>query len=178
VLNVDLAPTLLDFAGADIPRQIQGRSWKPVLEGKDRQGRTDWLYEYFWEKSYPFDPTQYGVRTQRYKYIRYPNVGNKDPDYPMQKDLPYDELYDLENDPLEMRNLGSDPATAPLLAKMKDLLKRRLDETEYPGGFRSPDRLGGTSGYLRAIVSCQIHNYSQLVQCYSQLKQTKPLRIQ
>jgi N-acetylglucosamine-6-sulfatase len=135
VLNIDLAPTLLDFAGAGIPSQIQGRSWMPVLTGTDLRGRTDWLYEYFWEKPYPFDPTQFGVRTQRYKYIRYPDVGNKDAEYPMPNDLPYDELYDLESDPFEMRNLAGDPAAGGLLAKMKDLLKRRLDETQYPGGF-------------------------------------------
>jgi N-acetylglucosamine-6-sulfatase len=136
VLNVDLAPTLLELAGAEPPRQMQGRSWKPILEGKDRQGRPDWLYEYFWEKSYPFDPTQYGIRTQRYKYIRYPDVGNTDPDYPMPTELPCEELYDLQSDPLEVRNLARDPQASGLLAKMRDLLKRRLEESEYPGGFR------------------------------------------
>jgi len=136
ILNIDLAPTLLDFAGVEIPRHMQGRSWKAILEGKDRQGRSDWLYEYFWEKSYPFDPTQYGIRTRRYKYIRYPDVGSTDPDYPMPKELPYEELYDLESDPLEMRNLARDPAASGLLNQMRDLLKRRLEETEYPGGFR------------------------------------------
>jgi len=136
VLNVDLAATLLELAGLAPPRHMQGRSWKPVLEGKDRRGRTDWLYEYFWEKSYPSDPTQYGIRTQRYKYIRYPDVGNRDPEYPMAKELPYEELYDLESDPLEMRNLAADSQAAGLLAKMRDLLKRRLEEVEYPGGFR------------------------------------------
>ncbi len=136
VLNIDVAPTLLDLAGVDIPRQVQGRSWKPILEGKDRQGRTDWLYEYFWEKAYPADPTQFGIRTHRYKYIRYPDVGNTDPEYPMRGELPYEELYDLEADPLEVRNLAADPQAAGLLAKMRDLLKRRLEETEYPGGFR------------------------------------------
>jgi arylsulfatase A-like enzyme len=136
ILNIDLAPTLLDFAGVEIPRPMQGRSWKPILEGKDRQGRSDWLYEYFWEKSSPWDPTQYGIRTRRYKYIRYPDVGSTDPDYPMPKELPYEELYDLESDPLEMRNLARDPAASGLLNQMRDLLKRRLEETEYPGGFR------------------------------------------
>lgn len=136
VLNIDLTPTLLDFAGLEIPEHIQGRSWKPVLEGKDRQGRSDWLYEYFWEKSYPFDPTQYGVRTERYKYIRYPDIGNPDPEYPMPEHLPYEELYDLASDPLEMRNLARDPAASQLLGRMRDLLKRRLEETGYPGGFR------------------------------------------
>ena len=136
VLNVDLAPTLLDLAGAAVPSRMQGRSWKPVLEGKDQAGREAWLYEYNWEKSYPFDPTQYGVRTRRYKYIRYPDVGNTDPEYPMRGELPYDELYDLENDPLEMRNLARDPAAAGLLQKMQELLKKLLADTGYPGGYR------------------------------------------
>jgi len=136
VLNIDLAPTLLDLAGAPIPPRMQGRSWKPVLEGKDPAGREAWLYEYTWEKAYPWDPTQFGVRTRRYKYIRYPDLGNTDPDYPMKGELPYDELYDLESDPMEMRNLAQDPAAASLLARMRDLLKKLLAETGYPGGYR------------------------------------------
>jgi N-acetylglucosamine-6-sulfatase len=136
VLNIDLAPTLLDFAGAAIPPRMQGRSWRPALEGKDPAGREAWLYEYNWEKAYPWDPTQFGVRTRRYKYIRYPDVGNTDPDYPMKGELPYDELYDLQSDPLEMRNLAQDPASASLLERMRDLLKKLLAETGYPGGYK------------------------------------------
>ncbi len=136
VLNLDIAPTFLDFAGIDVPQYMQGRSWRPVVEGKDRQGRESWLYQYYWEKAYPADPTQYGVRTARHKYIRYPDVGNTDPEYPMPEHLPYDELYDLEADPLEMRNLAGDPANAGLLRQMQNLLKQTLDETGYPGGFK------------------------------------------
>jgi arylsulfatase A-like enzyme len=54
----------------------------------------------------------------------------------MPNELPYEELYDLESDPLEMRNLARDPAASDLLGQMRDLLKRRLEESEYPGGFR------------------------------------------
>lgn len=135
VLNLDVSPTLLDLAGVDIPQHMQGKSWKSILEGKDPRGRDHWLYEYFWEKQYPTEPTQYGIRTRRYKYIRFPDVKNADPDYPMSADLPYDQLYDLQNDPLEMLNLAGKPGAAPLLARMKDLLKRALEETEYPGRF-------------------------------------------
>lgn len=137
ILNIDLAPTVFDLAGIDRPSYMQGRSWKPVLEGKDREGRSAWLYEYFWEKPYPFDPTQYGVRTRRYKYIRYPDTGNTDPAYPMKAgEVPYDELYDLQADPLEMRNLAKDPAAAGVLREMQALLSKLMQETRYPGGFR------------------------------------------
>jgi N-acetylglucosamine-6-sulfatase len=136
VLNIDLAPTILDFAGVDRPGHMHGESWKPVLEGRNRAGRSSWLYEYHWEKPYPFDPTQFGVRTTRYKYIRYPETGNSDPEYPMKGELPYDELYDLQSDPLEMRNLANEPAAAELLRKMQDLLRKTLEETGYPGGYR------------------------------------------
>jgi arylsulfatase A-like enzyme len=136
VLNIDVAPTLLDFAGVDIPAAMQGRSWRPVLEGRDPQGRDHWLYEYFWEKNFPWDPTQYGIRTRRFKYIRYPDIGHADPDYPMKGELPAEELYDLENDPLEMRNLANDPAASSRLTEMRDTLRRTVEETGYPGGYR------------------------------------------
>jgi arylsulfatase A-like enzyme len=50
--------------------------------------------------------------------------------------LPYDELYDLQEDPLEMRNLAQDPSAGGLLQSMRDSLKRQMDAMEYPGGFR------------------------------------------
>jgi N-acetylglucosamine-6-sulfatase len=136
VLNIDLAPTLLDFARAEIPAAMQGRSWRPALEGRDPQGRESWLYEYNWEKAYPWDPTQYGVRGRRFKYIRYPDVGNTDPDYPMKGQLPAEELYDLERDPLEMRNLAGESAASSTLGEMRGTLRRLLEETGYPGGYR------------------------------------------
>jgi hypothetical protein len=54
----------------------------------------------------------------------------------MKGSLPYDELYDLQTDPLEMRNLANDPAARTILQEMQALLKRELESTGYPGGFR------------------------------------------
>lgn len=54
----------------------------------------------------------------------------------MKGELPYDELYDLGQDPLEMRNLAADPSAAGLLREMQGLLRRELESTGYPGGFR------------------------------------------
>jgi arylsulfatase A-like enzyme len=137
VLNIDLAPTMLNFAGVEIPKHMHGRSWRPVVEGKDPEGRENWMYEYFWEKPYPWDPTQYGLRSQRFKYIRYPDVGSTDPAYPMKApELPAEELYDLASDPLEMRNLAADPAARATLDQMRNALRKAVEETGYPGGYR------------------------------------------
>ena len=132
ILNIDLAPTLLDLAGVEVPGAMQGRSWKATLNGRDK-GRDHWLYEYSWEKEYPAEPTQYGVRTRSHKYIRCPDVGSSDPEYPVRTAV--EQLYDLESDPLEMRNLASDRSAAGLLKTMRDLLRRTLDETGYPRGY-------------------------------------------
>ena len=73
VLNLDLAPTLLELAGVPAPPTVQGASWLPQLEG--RPGRDDFLYEYFRELGAV--PTCVAVRTRDWKYVTYP----EDPKY-------------------------------------------------------------------------------------------------
>lgn len=119
VLNIDTAPTLLDLAGAPIPDGVQGRSFRPLLEGEDADWRNDWLYEYFQEGWLPGIPTMLGVRTERWKYITYPET-----DY-------VDELYDLENDPHEMDNLAVDGKYEDRVDAMRDRLERLKEETDY-----------------------------------------------
>jgi arylsulfatase A-like enzyme len=124
VLNIDLAPTLLDLAGIRPPASIQGRSWLPALTGRDA-GRESFLYEYFRERDTRFNrPSTFAVRTRRWKYIEYP-------EHP--KVL---ELYDLEADPHELKNLAADPAHADTLRKMQGELARLKKAT----GFRMPRR--------------------------------------
>ncbi len=115
-LNVDIAPTLLEFAGIDTPTAMHGRSLVPLLKGEPpKTWRKDWLYEYFeypqWEHVRPHR----GVRTERYKLIHYYKLSA----YP---DLPEEfELYDLQRDPGELTNLHGKPGHAALT---QDLLKR------------------------------------------------------
>ncbi len=118
VLNIDLAPTLLDLAGAPIPADMQGRSWKPLLQGKHPKWREDFLYEYFIDAEFPKAvPLIKSVRTTRWKYISYPEINDTE------------ELYDLRNDPYEMRNLAQDPKHSGVLKDMKARLARLLKET-------------------------------------------------
>jgi len=120
-LNIDLAPTFLELAGVEIPGTMQGQSLVPLLRGQNGPWRTSFLYEHFWDEQASQWPTMLGVRTERAKYVTYPEIDD------------LDELYDLENDPFELRNLAVDPDAEPLLEEMRQELQRLMDETGYVG---------------------------------------------
>lgn len=125
-INLDFAETFLELAGVPIPATMQGRSWRPLLEGADTSVRNHILYEYFQENYAPGVPTILAVRTARWKYLHYPYE---------EKSAYVDELYDLQHDPNETKNLASEPASAATLAAMKTLLKNSLRET----GYKTPE---------------------------------------
>lgn len=122
-LNIDLAPTFADLAGAKVPQQMQGRSWRPLFEGKNAGWRQSFLAEYFWEANFPATPTLVAVRTHTAKLIKYPGHDN------------WTELFDLANDPYETKNLVKDPRHKELLGKMTAELERQIAAT----GFRIPE---------------------------------------
>jgi arylsulfatase A-like enzyme len=123
VLNIDLAPTLVDLAGATVPQLMQGRSWRPLFEGRNAGWRQSFLAEYFWESNFPTTPTLVAVRTHTAKLIKYP--GHED----------WTELFDLASDPYETRNLAKDPRHKDLLASMTAELNQQIKATDY----RIPD---------------------------------------
>ena len=102
VLAMDLAPSLLDLCGAPALANLQGRSWRALANGRDPAWRTAWFYEYNYEKQFPYTPNIRGVRTDDWKFMHYPH-GDGSPD----KHLP--ELYNVKEDPKELRNLAADP---------------------------------------------------------------------
>lgn len=93
ILNIDFAPTFLDAAGLPVPDTMQGRSFLPLLTDQSDEWRDEFLYTYFWERAFPQTPTVLGVRTDRYKFMKFQGVWDK-----------Y-ELYDIQDDPHEMNNL-------------------------------------------------------------------------
>jgi arylsulfatase A-like enzyme len=126
VLNLDVAPTFLELAGVTVPREMQGRSWVPLVAGQAAGWRASFFYEYFLEAAYPTTPTVFAVRTTKAKLIKYP--GRDD----------WTELFDLENDPYETKNLARDPAHQPLLTALQAEFARQ----QAAVAFRVPEHAG------------------------------------
>jgi arylsulfatase A-like enzyme len=122
ILNLDFAPTFLAAAGAQIPADMQGRSLLPLFTGKTpKDWRTSMYYRYYHPGHHNVAP-HYGVRTMRHKLIYF----NK---------LDQWELYDLQKDPGEMRNLYSDPRYAKTLEQLKKELLRLKKECKDDDQF-------------------------------------------
>jgi arylsulfatase A-like enzyme len=103
VTSLEIMPTLCDYAGIKPPKNMRGKSLRPVLEGK----QTDW-HDYIVTEM-PSNRARL-VRSERYKYINY----NEDP---------VDLLFDMKNDPGETRNLAADPAYAEVVKEHKKMLQ-------------------------------------------------------
>ncbi|MGE3311108.1 MAG: sulfatase [Limisphaerales bacterium] len=111
-LTVDIAPSLLELCGAPAIPGIQGRSWVTLARSGDPAWRTSWFYEYNYEKQFPYTPNIRGIRTDTWKYVRYPH-GDGSPD----RHLP--ELYNLVDDPGELRNLARSPEHSETRARLE-----------------------------------------------------------
>jgi arylsulfatase A-like enzyme len=106
-LNIDLAPTLLDYAGVRQPARMQGTSVRPLIHGATPSWRTDFFYEHLTLPK--IIPQSEGVRTERATYLRWlaaPDV--------------VEELYDDGTDPSQQRNLASDPAHRETLDQLRE----------------------------------------------------------
>ena len=127
--NTDFAPTILDFAGVQVPESMQGRSIRPILGGTTP---TDWrtatYYRYWMHMAHHDNPAHYGVRTKNAKLIFFYGLPCGAPGAQQQPTPPYWELYDLEKDPHEMHNVFRDPQYAALRADMLKLLDQKKAE--------------------------------------------------
>jgi len=138
-LNIDIAPTLLECAGISIPGTVQGKSLLPLIKGDEINWRTEFLYEYFWERAFPQTPSVLGLRTDQYSYMRYHGIWD------------LNELYDIQQDPDQMNNLMGhvrttteagalnnrikDPELKDLVNDLENRLFRILEKT---GARREP----------------------------------------
>ncbi len=119
-LNIDVPATLLDMAGVDMPESYQGKSLRPLVSGA--VPRDTVLIEHLWE--FEHIPPSEGVRTKDWKYFRYVN------------DQSVEELYNLKNDPKEIRNLAKEPAYQATLAGLSAACDRLIQQ--YKDSLAAP----------------------------------------
>jgi len=133
-INADLAPTFLAAAGLPVPADMQGCSLVPLFKGeRPSEWRSSFYYRYYHDPGHHNTRAHYGVRTDTHKLICY-----------WKKDQW--ELFDLRNDPDELRNLYADPAQQPLVAKLKQelyRLKRELKDADQFADQLPPDGVDG-----------------------------------
>jgi len=121
IRNLDFAPTFLDVAGVPKPVQFEGASALPLATGalpqKDWKP-SDFVYEYYWEWTFPMTPGTFAIERDRVKYIQYYGIYDTE------------ELYDLSKDPDEMHNLIDDPAYFEKKATLRKALYAQLANSE------------------------------------------------
>lgn len=121
VSELDIAPTLLEFAGVSIPEHFQGKSLVPILQGKRVK---EWRKEIFYHYYDAFDvPDHFGIRTKEYKLIHFPLLPNH-------SESTVYELYNLKTDPDEMINLINVPEYARIAESLKKNLNVKKEQFE------------------------------------------------
>lgn len=169
--SVDIAPTILEIAGVEIPKQFQGKSFLKVLTDPEARIRKVAFAEHNW---HDFEARSRSARTERFKYIRneYTDLPNTPPADGVRsltfqsmrklrdegklsdiqstcfsKPLPEEELYDIVADPHELKNLATDPKFAGEVVKLRGALdawkKQTHDETPVA---RTPDEFDRETG--------------------------------
>jgi len=121
IRNLDYAPTFLDLAGVQRPANFEGKSALPLMTGKlaaKDWAPQDFVYEYYWEWSFPMTPGTFAIQRGDMKYIQYYGVYDTD------------ELYDLARDPDERNNLIDDPAYLERKIELRKALFAQLADRE------------------------------------------------
>lgn len=118
VLNLDIAPTLLDAAAVKVPGEMQGISFLPKLQGNKTYRERDAIYYHYYENGEHAVSPHFGIRTGRYKLIRFYKRVNSW------------ELFDLKTDPSEMKNIYNKKKYRAIAKKLKQQLKTMIEKYE------------------------------------------------
>lgn len=130
-LNVDFAPTFLDYAGIEIPEYMQGSSLRPLLNGEVPEGwQTSMYYRYWMHLSHHGVYAHYGIRTERYKLIYYyaealGTTHSVDDPKP-----PEWEMFDLEKDPYELNSVYHDSAYSDTVKQLTEQLYQLKEQVK------------------------------------------------
>jgi len=133
VMNMDIAPTVMDYCTGNVPGDMSGKSWRVLLEPKNakRKPLREEVFFDFWHRAREILPPMQAVRTEQYKLIKY--------EY-----QPYEELYDLVNDPLEKTNLTDDIK----YSSIKGNLEKRLESWKKNTGWSDRTSVNLNSIYI------------------------------
>ncbi|MFD2537764.1 sulfatase [Sphingobacterium chuzhouense] len=123
VMNVDIAPTLLELAGVDKPQDMQGKSFLSSLTGKKGKSRKHMYYHYYENGEHAVSP-HFGVSDGRYKLIRF------------YKRIEGWEFFDLEKDPNELSNVYGQKEYHKAQKKMENILKKEIRRLEDEEAYR------------------------------------------
>ena len=136
VQNIDFAPTFLDYANVEIPSDMQGLSFRKLVNGETSEWRDAIYYTYYEYPSIHMAKRHYGIRTNRYKLIHF------------YYDVDEWELYDLQKDSNEMHNVYNDPE----YADVQKMMHQRLDEMRQKVGDSDAKDKRYLEEYLEAIT--------------------------
>lgn len=119
VQNLDLAPTILELAGAEVPGRMQGRSMVPLLTGEETEGWRDAVYYHYYEGPPRVHRVarHYGVRTDQYTLVHYPDHDEW-------------ELFDLEADPEQLTSVYNEPEYADIRQDLKNKIEELQEQYE------------------------------------------------
>ena len=132
VLNIDIAPTLLELAGAEIPETMDGRSLVPLINGKENSWRKEFFFEHYCSPAgiYYYVPRNEGLRTETEKYARWIDMGAN-----------VEEYFDLATDPKEANNLIGDPEYASRIESIRERFNQwREDHPTHYNQFTYGDQ--------------------------------------
>ena len=167
--NLDFAPTFLDFAGAEIPSEMQGKSMRDLLAkgGNGGDFRDAIYYHYYDFPAFHMVKRHYGVRTNRYKLMHFYD------------DIDQWEMYDLKEDPRELRNIYGDPAYAEIqqhLHTTLDSLQAQYKVTEKEFEQTPPERVERAYRNFARLADDDVRNYEGYVRKYGSGKVPKDVK--
>ena len=119
IQNIDYAPTFLEIAGEPVPAEIQGESLVPILKGESVEDWRTSVYYAYYELGEHRVPQHFGVRTHRHKLIYFPETDEWN-------------LFDLVNDPQEMKSVHEDPSYGETLIELRAEYDRLREKYEAP----------------------------------------------
>jgi len=119
VLNIDVAPTILELAGIEVPEGMDGKSLVSLLQGKERSSRKEFFFEHYCAPPtvHSLIPRNEGIRTEKEKYARWIDFGEL-----------HEEYFDMEHDPLEANSLVGKPEYEPRIQALREKFTQWREE--------------------------------------------------